>query len=94
MNMDTNEYQKEMERAAALEAAGEYADAAQVRAWAEQDREAESARRLIAAAPDLLAALRNMLCEVRMSADTENRLARLTIEHAEKAIAKAEGRAE
>ena len=49
--------------------------------------------RLIAAAPDLLAALRNMLCEVRMSADTENRLARLTIEHAEKAIAKAEGRA-
>ena len=29
-----------MKRAAALEAAGEYADAAQVRAWSEQDREA------------------------------------------------------
>ena len=38
--MKTNGYEKEMERAAALEAAGEYADAAQVRAWAEQDREA------------------------------------------------------
>jgi hypothetical protein len=30
-------YKNEMERAAALEAAGEYADAAKVRAWAEQD---------------------------------------------------------
>jgi hypothetical protein len=42
--MTRERYENELTRAAALEAAGEYADAAQVRAWAEQDWEASGER--------------------------------------------------
>lgn len=49
--------------------------------------------RIISAAPEMLAALINLLAEVKMSEKGLSCTSNLAREHAEKAIAKAEGRA-